>query len=502
MALRRELLAASTFLALSSLTLSIATEASAQTGPKYRFYETYTTDADPGPGRIGQARVAFRETMTTSSETPRGAPNAGSLVVQVIYRERPAEVAATDSRRVAAAVRSYDTVRLQPAPEVLPSERPMVEGLTLWFQPVPNAAPEMLVLTSGRSMTDLEYLYAARQVFVPELGYALPDLPAAVGETYRVSVPGMAAILGGAVLDGALTGTLESVEDDPAGDQIAILEITGRATIDGPRAVSVRAQIRFSFAAGAAEPSGPTASVIDAPGSIVRLSLAEQIASPPGPERLRQTVKRELVLERRVEDPGEPLALPTSRPEPTIENAWLVHVDPQGRFHVRHPQDLPAEPTGEPDSIEFLQPLPSGGDSIWLSLRPREELDPEAIRRELQAKWQGDRVSVQFPSEPGFLPEAEWPGRRVYRIETLLRPPGSRPESTSAQLYFAAYVVQTGRTSGLYVETSTSRPEFDTFRAVTETILKTFAFGKPGESVVDPAPEPPDTPPPTPAPEP
>lgn len=505
--------AAWALLAWAALVFGIPRPADAQQGAKYRFYETYTTEASPAPGAIGQAQVAFRETMSSSTETPRGAPESGKLVVQAIYRERPAELAPTDRRRVVAAVRGYDTVRLQPAPRALPSDRPLVEGLTLWYQPVPNAAPELLVLSPGRSMTDQEYLYAARQVFVPDLAYALPDLPVAVGETYSVAPQGMAAILGGVVLDGALTGTLEAVQDDPAGGQVAVFDLVGRGTIDGPRPASVHAQVRFRFTPGKAErPAavGATAPlpVIDAPGAITRLSLTEQIASPPEAGRLRQTVQRELVLERRVTDPGAPLDLPTTRPEPTIENAWLVYVDPQGRFHVRHPQGLVAQPTGEPDSIEFLQPLTVGGDSIWLALTPREELDPEAIRKDLRTKWEAERVVVRYPSEPGFLPEADWPGRRVYRLEAILMPPGSRPDDDAPRLYFSTYVVQTGRPDGLYVEANSSRPESDPFRALTEAVVRTFEFGKPGQaadpglnvpsSVTAPAPEPDDLPAPEP----
>jgi hypothetical protein len=344
----------------------------------------------------------------------------------------------------------------------------------------------MLVLTPDRSMTDQEYLYAARQVFVPDLAYALPDLPLAVGETYRVPRPGMATLLGGIVLDGTLTGTLESVEDDASGGKVAVFDITGQGTIDGPRAASVHAQIRFPFGRGVTEettPAGATApvTIIDAPGHIARVSLAEQIASTPDAGRLRQGLRRELVLERRVDDPGDPLDGPATMPEPTVENSWLVTIDPQGRFHVRHPQDLTLQPTEIPDTVEFFRPLPGGGDVVRISLLPDEQLDPEAVRRDLAAQWDAERLVIQPVGEPGFLPEADWPGRRVYRIEVLQMPPGSRPDSTAPQLYFSGYVLQTGRPTGFYAEGGTSRPEVDAFRALTETILETLAYGKPGQ---------------------
>lgn len=472
------------------LPMPVRGQATAPTaGLKYRFYERYTTDAAPSATAIGQARVAFREKMITSTDVARGAPENRELTIQAIYRERPSEIAPTDTRHVVSSVRTYDTVRIEPAPQSLPGDRKPFEDLTIWYRSRANQPPEILVLTPDRAMIDREYLYTARQVFVPDLSYALPEMPIAVGETYRVAPAGMAGLLGGPVLQGELVGTLQGIQDDPAGGQVAVFEITGNGTIDlGPAAV--RAQLRFAFQPSADVARGPGGPTIDAPGRIVRLSLAEQI-NTPGDGRLQQRVRRELVLERRADDPGEPIDLPKIPPAPTLENSWLVYADPQGRFFLRHPQELTPQPDFEADAVEFYHPLPGGGDVLRVSLMPREELNAEAIRSNLLAQWKADRLVVE-EGESGWQPEADWPGMKTYRIQAVQMPPGSRPDPATARIYFDGYVVQTGRTTGLYAEASTSRTQPEPFRKLAETILKTFRFDEPAAlpSSAEIAPEP------------
>ncbi len=418
----------------------------AVSGPAYRFYEEYTTDYKPmAEDAIGQCRVAYRETRTSTTETDRSAPESSNLTVQVIYRERPAEVGITDHRRVTAVVRGYDSVRIEPLPEALPSDRKLLEGLEIWFQPGVGKPPEVFNLKPGREMTDPEFNYVALQVFVPDLGHALPDLPTTVGATYPLSPGGMAALVSGAAFQGELTGTLQQVKDDPAGGQVAVLDITGKGAINlgptiGPGAMALHAQIQFAFKPAGAPAPGPAArspfpgnagAVVNAPGKIVRLSLTQQITSAAGQNgRLRRQSRRELVLERRPDDPGAELVVPATAPTSTPENSWLTYVDPHDRFHVQHPQRFIPQPvidpeTGQPDpnAVELLDHAFSASDVVQLVLQPRDQLEPESIRRNIEAQWSADRLVVK-PGESGWLPEADWPGMKVYRLEATLIHPG------------------------------------------------------------------------------
>src|SRR5438067_1789774 len=50
--------------------------AAADLTTRYRFLERYTTTDKVGPGVIGTYRVGFRETETTTTDAPRGAPSS------------------------------------------------------------------------------------------------------------------------------------------------------------------------------------------------------------------------------------------------------------------------------------------------------------------------------------------------------------------------------------------------------------------------------------------
>ena len=63
--------------------------------------------------------------------------------------------------------------------------------------------------------------------------------------------------------------------------------------------------------------------------------------APGNDGRFKQSVRREVLLERRkLAGAGvATLEVPNPLPEPG-KNTWLMYDEPQGRFHLLHPQDL------------------------------------------------------------------------------------------------------------------------------------------------------------------
>ena len=179
---------------------------------------------------------------------------------------------------------------------------------------------------------------------------------------------------------------------------------------------------------------------IDAKGYISKVSLAQEVsASLPGNDgRLKQTVRLERVLERRpVSQAGvvaNILEVPTPDPVANVANSWLIYDDPQGRFHLLHPQELRVD--AYPDGgIDLLDRRPDGQDVITIGLnaktqdpqRDRLAADPIQAKKQLEDQWKQSGEKM-VPGISGWLPETEWSPlkRKVYRIEAVLIPEGDR----------------------------------------------------------------------------
>ncbi|HEX8199903.1 MAG TPA: hypothetical protein VF590_05410, partial [Isosphaeraceae bacterium] len=286
---------------------------------------------------------------------------------------------------------------------------------------------------------------------------------------------------------GSLDGTLAGVRiDDPkAGQATATIEVAGRVQA-GRAEVAVGARIRFVFtpppplppAVGEPAPASAGDGTIDAPGAITRLDLAQVEAPGAGRDSASRPRKRELILERRLGDPQDfPLPLPKAEPVPSPENSWLTHVDPRLRFHFRHPQDLLPQPAPEPGVILLAHRRPEGADLVRLEPAPGTLLQPEAITRRKAAEWGTLDLQV-VPGSPRWLPEAEWPGQRVYRFEAALKP-GARGSHGISRVHFDGYVVHFGRDASLYAEGMTSQDPPTPFRDQVEDLLRTFTLGPP-----------------------
>ncbi len=457
---------------------------------RYHFQERYTTaglDADakaekPGADETIRAyEVAFRETIRSIEDTAQAAPRISEQTYQVKYLEQPAEVSSLDSRMVTAAVRHYDVVRIEPAASGKPG---LFQDLTIWYQTRENDPPLVLTVTANRQLDAREYLLASRQVFVPSLSFALPERSLRVGDSYSLSKRGADALMGRPVVKGTLTGKLQQIQNDPAhpGHQIATLDISGSVQI-GLAQSGVRAQLLFRFAT--LPDTTPTKAVIDAPGQISRLRLAQEVSGPMAPKsRLLRRMRRELVLECRPAESSKAPAVPAPPPKPTPENAWLVYEDAQKHCTLKYPQEYQLSP-GQPDadSITLEHPTVRDPDLITVSLRHRSALDPEKLRSGRFAAWKEDGVEA-VAGKAAWLPEAGWQGRKVYHFQAAL--PMADSENTTGtkpRVQFDGYVLLTGLDLGLYVEANTAQENPESiaqFRSQVEQMLKTFHL--PGES--------------------
>ncbi len=472
---------------------------------KYRFAETFTTaDEAKKPGEVVQHLVAFRETLSTLTDNPGGAPKSQQTMIQARYAERAAELSTLDPKQVVAAIREYQAVRITPEPVSHggSTEKPF-ENLLIRYEVRPNERPLVLSLRAKRTLSDAEYYLASQHVFAPSLIQALPDLPVRVGDSYRVPRAGVEALLGQPAADGTLNGTLQEIRPaaTPQDRPVALFDVVGEVQVQselGAVPTGIHAQILFTLEGSLAG----DAATVDAPGHITRLVLAQEMSIPVDPtRRLYQTMRRELILDRRTDpkEVGTLLKIPNYTLEPSLENSWLMYVDPKGRFRLRHPQTYRPMPGPDDDTLQLVEMHPGGPNLIALQFRPQAELEPEATRKGRMESWKTDGINV-VPGTPHAerLPEANWPGMRVFHFDARLVPPASREPAAGAgagvvgdgSVYFDGYVMQTGRDTGVWVEATTPRegPEHDAFRVTAETILRHLTFEGAAPASAPPAP--------------
>lgn len=459
---------------------------------KYRFAETFTTaDQAKKPGEVAQHLVAFRETLSTLTDNPGGAPKSQQTVIQARYAERAAELSTLDPREVAAVIREYQAVRITPEPQSHGgSTGQPFEDLLIRYEVRPSARPLVLSLRAKRTLSDAEYYLASQHLFAPSLVLALPDLPLRVGDGYRVPDAGVSALLGQPLAGGRLDGRLQEIRPaaSPQDRPVALFDIVGEAQVQsevGPVPVGVHAQILFALEGAPVAGSDAT---MDAPGHITRLVMAQELSIPMDPSRrLFQTMRRELILDRRT-DPkqvGTLLSIPNYTIEPSVENSWLLYVDPKGRFRLRHPQTYRPLPGPDDGTFQLVEMHPGGPNLIALQFQPLAELEPEAMRKGRFENWKADGINA-IPGVPNaeLLAEANWPGMRVYHFDARLVPPSQQGQGAPAgvvgdgSVYFDGYIMHTGRDTGVWVEATTPRegPEHDAFRRTTELVLRHLSF--------------------------
>jgi hypothetical protein len=487
---------------------------------RYRFSEHYSPSQDPArPEALSEYQVGTRETIKMAREKPQGAPDRDEKTLEVIYTERAGKVGRTGG--VTDVVRRYDKVRFKSMAAQPPLKTPWLEGLTVWYHLRPGQDPQVLSLTEGRQLRQQEYDRISHQTFLPLLTTLLPPTPRRVGDTWTVPRQAAQALVGElpAEDDFDLTAELVEVRKNATEPTLtAIFGVKGQfAVSEGPAAINARVHFTFrpstptSLSGGSgpgdgtakaaviketAAPKRSDSGIVDAPGHISRVQVRQVFTLPlrENDGRLKQTVTRELVLDRRISVPtgiGGPrtpsLSVPENPPAPTEVNSWLTYDDPQGRFHFRHPQELRVPPFGpmDPDAVNLSYDRPAGPDLVVLQFIPkspqperdRQTRDPDYHRQRLNDTWKRQHQEVvRGPS--GWLPEADWApaNRKVYRIEAALKQTG--PESSFApRVYFDYYLVLFRRSEVVILTALTTQDPHLNFRNQIEGIIKSFDFG-------------------------
>ena len=488
---------------------------------RYRLLERYSpTDEPARPELLTQYQVGLRETIKRTRERPQAAPDQDHILTQCIYTERVAKVA--KGGLVTEVVRHYDKVNHKTSLDIPRYKTKLLEGLTLLVRLQPRSLMQVVCLPPVRQLRQLEYMGVTQEPFVPNVAGLLPLRAGRVGDTWPVPREVAAALLGETPSDEEYDLTAEILEIHKTGSgpsMIAAIGVKGQVVVEqGP--CGINAQIQFMFvpsetvtpsragadgatttarAASSGKPGGRVDNAIEAKGYIRKISLAQEISIPmPGNDaRLKQNIRRELVLERHVAQAGEVvnlLEIPTPAPEVEVANSWLLYDDPQGRFHMLHPQELHVANTYPSGGVDLLDRRPDGQDVIQMYLNPKTgdpERDrlaaaPEQAKKQLEDQWKqrGEKV-VAVPS--GWLPEAEWKPRRVYRIEAALIPAAERAPTPAARIYLDHYIVQFSRPETMIVSAMTTRDQHGEFRDSVEKIIKSFDFG-PSEGSLPAAP--------------
>lgn len=474
---------------------------------RYRFREESTANpsAEAAQGELPAYRVASRETIRTESTVTGGVPKVEEQTWQMIFTERPASVNAF--REINGVVRRYDAVRIAPAPktDATSKEPALLQGLELWCQQRAAEGPMVLCLTPQRELREREFLMAASQVFVPALANIMPVLPARVGDTWKIN-PGSASALVGTAIgnNSALVGQLLEVRLPPKGVTAmgqALVKVSGRVTTPLGTPV-IHAQVKYRFAtlddAAAASPapavskdqpkepatakesveaktSPADGAVSTVHGSVTQVTLAQSMVLADAAKRL--AITRQLVLERQSASEAKvanPPAIPNPAPRPTPANSWLVYVDPDKLFTLRHPQDLRVRPLNDYGTVELIRPRGDAPDVVTLRPAPRTQLNPDELRQGRAEVWRDEGLEA-IPGTAGYLPEAQWPGVRAYRFEAVLKATGPTA-AKSPRIHFGGYVLQFTQNASLYVEATSTQDNPAAFRDEVEAMLKTFRF--------------------------
>jgi hypothetical protein len=188
-------------------------------------------------------------------------------------------------------------------------------------------------------------------------------------------------------------------------------------------------------------------------------------------------LKRELILERRLDADAASLVAPSAPPEATEENSWLTYVDLKGRFTFRHPQDLLLIGGESLDVIHLGHRRETGGDLVELTFTPKGKTSSDEF---FKGRAQ-QRSKLGLEIIPGATQAlAGWPeSMRAVRAEAAARP-ASRGGPDG--MYFFDYAVQFSQNASLTVGATTTGEAPLDFRNGIEAMLKTFHLGPPDEA--------------------
>jgi hypothetical protein len=477
---------------------------------RYRFAERYIETPDAAhPEWLTQYQVGVREKVKVVREKPQGAPARAETSLQTIYTER---IMKSNPNRVATdVVRRYDRAVVS---TTLPLRREyrnpkLLEQLSLWYRIQPGRPVELYNLTDGRVLRQIEFDRIIKNPFLPQLATLLPTTPRRVGDVWPVPRASTAVLLGempleeGYQIDAELVDVHTTAPD--SGAMTAVFGVKGHVNlIEGP--IALNARVHFDFPApkpaqpGTPQPKG-RAGVVEAEGWISEIRMAEVMTTPlPDDEtgRLNQTQTRELIVARRAgaSEMGAEASLPLVAPEaPPQDEAhtWVTYDDPEGRFHLAHPQGLRIARAYPEGGVDLVDRRYDGQDVVSVALAPktgeaesdRLAADPQEQRKALVEQWRSQGQEVLM-GDAGWLKEEVWGplGRKVYRIEAALKPAGSAPVVRGNRIYLDRYVVQFTRNETLIVTAMTTRDPHVPFRDQVESLIKSFTFG-PSETGAD-----------------
>ncbi len=462
---------------------------------RYRFSERYTTDdARTGPGVVGSYRVAIVDVVRDSVESAQGAPKRTESSRRVLFVERLAE-SSVGIGTVASTVRAIETYQAKPEDRLkMMGSRPL-EAASVLVRPKVGELPQILSLSDGRQLTEYEYDALAHQVFVPHLTALLPTQVVRIGDTWRIPRKAAQALLGDPTLQGdTLVGRLAEVRKEVDGPRmVASIAITGKLA-GAVAETTVNAEVLFTFQGSTAPkaaskkptfPPNPAEDQMEARGAITELRLGSVTSGPlPGPGRLRFQSNRELTLHRQLGVVAGGAVLPTLEraPETSEANSWLTHVDPSGRYSFRHPQDMippdPSLPT-KPNTTLLIRGGREGRDMLQVEFFPRT-LAIEDLKKALAEKYSLMKMEL-LKGDEGWLPEVEWPGVRIYRINAALKSadPKAAAPGGSNRIHFDGYLIQFAQSVSILAIASTSRESVAPFRQDVESLLKTIKIDPP-----------------------
>jgi hypothetical protein len=204
----------------------------------------------------------------------------------------------------------------------------------------------------------------------------------------------------------------------------------------------------------------------------------------PGTDRLRFLAKRSLTLQRQLgAGPGATL-LPTleKQPESNEANSWLNRLDASGRYSFLHPQDmLPADAStqGKPGSTILSRAGRENRDMLQVEFFPRT-LAVEDLKKAMAEKYALMKME-KIEGDQSWLPETEWPGVRVHRIDAALKVAETKGsvKKGAIRIHFDGYLIQFPQSASILAIATTSRESAGSYRGEVEAILKTIKVDPP-----------------------
>jgi hypothetical protein len=106
-------------------------------------------------------------------------------------------------------------------------------------------------------------------------------------------------------------------------------------------------------------------------------------------------------------------------------------------------------------------------------------LTPDDLRDKLKEKWGPTKLDVT-KGEEAWLPESDWPEKRVHRIEASLKgadpTAGTGLSSGSGRIHFDGYLVLFGQSVSVLAIATTTSEAVPEYRREVEQILRTITL--------------------------